>query len=148
VDVGDAVVRAAGGVVYRTTEEGDLEVLLVHRPAYDDWTFPKGKADSGETDEACALREVEEETGLRCALEEKLPETRYVDSRGRSKVVRYFAMRPLDGAFAAHAEIDDARWLPFEATAAALTYQRDRELLSALAEGRRRRAARPATEPR
>jgi 8-oxo-dGTP pyrophosphatase MutT (NUDIX family) len=57
------VVRAAGGLVVRNGE-----VLLVHRPKYDDWTFPKGKAEDGETDEACALREVEEETGFTCAL--------------------------------------------------------------------------------
>lgn len=131
MDVEAGVVRAAGGVVSRTGQGGDLEVLLVHRPAYDDWTFPKGKANPGEGDADCAVREVEEETGLRCVLERKLPETRYVDGRGRPKVVRYFAMRPLDGAFAPHAEIDDALWLPVEAAADALTYARDRELLRA-----------------
>ena len=59
-------------------------MLLVHR-AYGDWTFPKGKCDPGESDEACALREVEEETGLRCALEDELPSTAYVDGRGRRR---------------------------------------------------------------
>lgn len=134
--VEEPAVRAAGGVVSRLDEHGGLEVLLVHRPAYDDWTFPKGKADPGESDETCALREVEEETGLRCAVEGELPETRYVDSRGRPKIVRYFAMRALDGAFAPHAEIDDACWLPLEAAASALTYERDRELLQTFAERR------------
>lgn len=125
-------VRAAGGVVTRTAG-GTIEVLLVHRPAYDDWTFPKGKAEAGETDEACALREVEEETGLRCELGEELPQTSYRDAKGRPKVVRYFAMRPLAGSFAPHAEVDDVRWLSLEAAAETLTYERDRELLRALA---------------
>ncbi len=127
----ERTVRAAGGVVTRTAG-GTIEVLLVHRPAYDDWTFPKGKAEAGETDEACALREVEEETGLRCELGEELPGTRYRDAKGRPKVVRYFAMHPLGGSFAPHAEVDDVRWLPLGAAAEALTYERDRELLETL----------------
>ena len=71
-------VRAAGGIVHR-----DGDVLLVHRPKYDDWTFPKGKAEGGEPDEDCALREVYEETGLECALEDELAPTHYIDSKGR-----------------------------------------------------------------
>ena len=59
------------------------EVLVVHRPAYDDWTFPKGKVERGETDEDCAVREVEEETGLRCTLGRELPSTEYKDAKGR-----------------------------------------------------------------
>ena len=68
------VVRAAGGVVVR-----DGRVLLVHRPKYDDWTFPKGKAEEGESDEECAVREVAEETGLRCTLAQELGATEYRD---------------------------------------------------------------------
>jgi 8-oxo-dGTP pyrophosphatase MutT (NUDIX family) len=112
--------------------DGVLEVLLVHRPRYDDWTFPKGKANPGETDEECALREVAEETGLRCALDGELVSTSYVDGHGRPKVVRYWAMRPLDGAFVPHAEIDEIRWLPSEQAAAALSYDRDRDVLGSL----------------
>lgn len=128
------LVRAAGGIVTRAGAGagGKLDVLVVHRPAYDDWTFPKGKAEPGESDEACALREVEEETGLRCKLGDELAETRYVDNRGRAKIVRYFAMHPLGGAFAPHAEIDDARWLPLETALETLTYERDREVLRTL----------------
>lgn len=125
--------RAAGGIVVREAGPYEVEILLVHRPAYDDWTFPKGKANPGESDAACALREVEEETGLRCELGDELPEVRYVDGHARPKVVRYFVMRPLDGAFSPHAEIDDARWLPVEQALAALTYERDRALLRAFA---------------
>lgn len=118
-------VRAAGGVVERN---GAL--LLVHRPRYDDWTFPKGKADEGETDEDCALREVREETGLRCELEDELPTTRYIDSRGRPKRVRWWRMRALsDDGFTPNDEVDELRWLDRDAAAALLTYERDRVLV-------------------
>ena len=67
----------------------------MHRPRYDDWSLPKGKADEGESDAACALREVEEETGLTCVLGDELPSTHYRDSKGRDKTVRYWAMEPI-----------------------------------------------------
>ena len=91
------------------------EVLVVHRPAYDDWTFPKGKVERGETDEDCAVREVEEETGLRCTLGRELPSTEYKDSKGRAKRVRYWTMRVVSGELAFDHEVDAARWLPLEA---------------------------------
>ena len=120
-----AVVRAAGGIVAR----GD-EVLLVHRPKYDDWTFPKGKADEGETDEECALREVHEETGLRCTLEDELGATEYVDARGRPKRVRWWRMQPAaDDGFLPNEEIDELRWVDASSARALLTYARDRALL-------------------
>ena len=75
-------VRAAGGLIRR-----DATVLLVHRPRYDDWTFPKGKADEGESDEDCALREVREETGLHCTLGAEISSTEYLDAEGRAKRV-------------------------------------------------------------
>jgi len=118
--------------VFRRNDGAGLEVLLVHRPKYDDWTFPKGKALPDESDEDCALREVEEETGLRCELVRELAGTSYTDSRGRPKVVRYWAMRPLTGEFSPHAEVDEARWLPLEQARAALTYDRDRIVLASL----------------
>ena len=105
------VVRAAGGIVFRRGVDRSLEVLLVHRPHYEDWTFPKGKALANESDEDCALREVEEETGLVCSLDLELATTSYVDSKGRPKFVRYWAMSPLQGAFTPHDEIDEVRWL-------------------------------------
>ena len=85
-------VRAAGGVVSRY---GGKDVIIVHRPKYDDWSLPKGKAENGETDEACAVREVEEETGLRCDLGIELPTIRYRDRKDRLKEVRYWAMEAL-----------------------------------------------------
>ena len=75
----------------------DGRVVVVHRPEYDDWSFPKGKADPGESDEDCALREIEEETGLRCELGEELTTTRHRDTKGRPKRVRWWLMRPLAG---------------------------------------------------
>ncbi len=95
VDVdASGVVRAAGGVVVRRRRSEGPLVLLVHRPRYDDWTLPKGKNEPGERDEDAALREVEEETGFRCTLGDPAGETRYDDSKGRPKVVRYWVMEP------------------------------------------------------
>jgi 8-oxo-dGTP pyrophosphatase MutT (NUDIX family) len=127
--------KAAGGVIVRQTARGATEILLVHRPHREDWTFPKGKVEPGETDEACALREVEEETGLRCALGDELPTISHVDHRGRLKVVRYWLMRPAGGKAAPQNEVDAVRWLPVAAAARLLTYDRDRALLEALAAG-------------
>ncbi len=132
------VVRAAGGVVARRGPDGGVEVLLVHRPRYDDWAFPKGKALEGESDAECALREVVEETGLVCALEHELASTAYVDAHDRPKVVRYWAMRPVAGTFSPHAEVDEVRWLPPAQAASLLTYERDRDVLESFAERDRR----------
>jgi 8-oxo-dGTP diphosphatase len=130
VALGD-IVRAAGAVVRRAGPSG-VEVLLVHRPQYDDWTFPKGKSEPGESDEETAAREVEEETGLRGTLGVELPSSRYRDSRGRDKVVRYWTMRPEDGAFEPHREVDEIRWVPVDEAAGELSYDRDREILAAV----------------
>jgi 8-oxo-dGTP diphosphatase len=121
---GEALVRAAGGVVVRGSQ-----VLLVHRPRYDDWTFPKGKAEPDESDECCALREVWEETGLRCELRAELSPTHYTDSRGRPKRVRWWRMEPLEGVFAPTDEVDEIRWLTREEAAELLSYARDQALL-------------------
>lgn len=118
------VVRAAGGLVVR-----DGKVLLVHRPKYDDWSFPKGKCDDGESDEACALREVAEETGLGCELLEEIGETSYRDAQGRPKVVRYWRMRAVDGEFEPHDEVDEIRWETPESAACMLSWSRDLQLL-------------------
>jgi 8-oxo-dGTP diphosphatase len=121
------VVRAAGGLVVR-----DGDVLLVHRPKYDDWTFPKGKAEDGESDEECALREVEEETGLVCRLGAEAGTTEYVDSKGRPKRVRWWLMEPDGGGFTPTEEVDEIRWERPEQAARLLTYDRDRPLLGVL----------------
>jgi 8-oxo-dGTP diphosphatase len=129
-----AVVRAAGGVIWRRGVGGDLEVVVVHRPQYDDWSLPKGKVDAGESDEAAALREVEEETGLICQLGPELPSTSYVDKSGRPKLVRYWAMTVASGSVGGHHEIDDARWVPWVQARRQVTYERDVGVLDALVE--------------
>ena len=128
IDPEVAEVKASGGVVWRRAG-GDIEVAVIHRPRYDDWSFPKGKLDPGESWEDAALREVEEEIGLRCRLGHELPPTSYRDRKGRAKVVRYWLMEPLDGEFAPSHEIDEVRWLSPSEADRLLSYEHDRELL-------------------
>jgi 8-oxo-dGTP diphosphatase len=126
------VIRAAGGVVVRDVN-GVLEVVVVHRPAYDDWTLPKGKAHRGESDEDCALREVEEETGLRCERGHEVASSSYLDAADREKVVRYWLMRPTDGVLRPTREVDEARWVPYDEADRILSYERDRVVLRSAA---------------
>ena len=123
------LIRAAGGVIVRPGRRGRAEILAVHRPQYDDWTLPKGKCDPDESDEACALREVEEETGLICELGDEVAVVEYEDRAGRPKRVRYFAMTPREGSEAtADNEVDAIRWLTPEEALGTLTYRRDAEI--------------------
>jgi len=128
------VVRAAGGVVVRD-RDGTTEVVVVHRPKYDDWTLPKGKAYPGESDEDCAVREVEEETGLRCRLEGEPVDVSYWDPLGRPKIAVYWRMRPDGDTLRPSKEIDDARWVTLADAARTLTNPRDRDVLRVLASG-------------
>jgi 8-oxo-dGTP pyrophosphatase MutT (NUDIX family) len=122
-------VVAAGGVVLRPGRHAPQEIALVHRPAYDDWTLPKGKLDADESLEVACLREVREETGLRCKLLDPAGSTEYVDGKGRPKVVFYWLLRPVGGRFRPSHEVDELRWLPLPDALSLLTYARDRELL-------------------
>jgi len=128
-------VEAAGGVVWRRYE-GEVQILLVHRPKYDDWSLPKGKLDPGETFEQAAEREVWEETGLRCRRGAELEESHYIDAKGRPKVVRYWVMEPTSGSFAPNDEVDEVRWLTTDAAAARLTYGRDRPVIASFERAR------------
>lgn len=129
----DGEVRAAGGVVTRRSAEDALEVLLVHRGHYGDWTIPKGKVEEGETDEVCAVREVEEEAGVRCRLLDELPSVRWRDRFDRPKVARYWRMEALDPSAArARNEVDEVAWLPVPAAIERLSYERDAEVLRPL----------------
>jgi 8-oxo-dGTP diphosphatase len=128
LDPEPATVRAAGGVVV-----DGATVLLVHRPTYDDWTLPKGKLEPGESWEDAALREVFEETGLRCRILAADPwVTRYRDRKQRSKEVRYFRMERTGGAFSPNDEVDRVRWCPIEEATAWLSYDSDRGVLREL----------------
>ncbi len=123
------VLRAAGGIVWRAGPGGSPEVAIVHRPRYDDWSFPKGKVQAGETDEQAALREVEEELGQRCRIDGDLGAIEYADHEGRRKIVRYWRMTPLYGSFAPGDEVDEVRWLPLSEAMEMLSYEHDRGLL-------------------
>ena len=128
-------VEAAGGVVLG--RRGRAEVLIVHRPRYDDWTLPKGKLDRGESFEDAAVREVWEETGLRCKLGRELAGTEYRDNKDRPKVVRYWLMEP---EASPGTSSPTTRWTRCagwrsEEAAGELTYDRDREVLEPLRDG-------------
>ncbi|MCX3062171.1 NUDIX hydrolase [Streptomyces beihaiensis] len=128
------LVRAAGCVLWRhcPLSGGTVEICLVHRPKYDDWSHPKGKLKRGEAPRDAALREVLEETGAACELGAPLPTARYLDARHRPKEVHYWAAEATSGAFVPSHEVDRIRWLPPDAARARLTQPRDRDLVDAL----------------
>jgi ADP-ribose pyrophosphatase YjhB (NUDIX family) len=123
------VVQAAGGLVIRRNGDA-LEIALIHRPLQEDWSYPKGKLEEGETFEAAALREVHEETGLTCRLIRFLGHTEYIDRKGRPKAVAYWVMAAEEGTFRPNDEVDEVRWLDTADASRLLSYERDRELLA------------------
>jgi 8-oxo-dGTP diphosphatase len=108
-------------------------VLLVHRPRYDDWSFPKGKREPDESDERCALRELAEETGYEGVLGRELPHCEYIDGKGRFKTVRYWELTVSGGEFHPNDEVDELRWLTLPDAATLLSYERDRRVLERFA---------------
>ncbi|HXU37627.1 MAG TPA: NUDIX hydrolase [Blastocatellia bacterium] len=130
-------ILAAGGIII--DESGaSRRVLLVHRPQYDDWTFPKGKLDPGETVEEAAVREVREETGLKCRIIRKLAVARYLSRKCRKgrlipKVVHYFLMERSSRRIKVPGdEVDLALWLDLDEASQKLTYSQDKKLLDLL----------------
>jgi 8-oxo-dGTP diphosphatase len=125
------VVQAAGGLVVRR-QGGLLQIVVVHRPVQEDWSFPKGKLEAGETLDVAALREVKEETGMTCDLLRFIGHTEYVDRKGRQKTVAYWIMAATKGSFSPNEEVDELRWLPLDEGSRLLSYPRDQELIAIL----------------
>jgi 8-oxo-dGTP diphosphatase len=126
------IVAAAGGAVWRRTDDGPLEVVVVHRPRYDDWSLPKGKLDAGEHALPAAVREVGEETGLRVVVGRRSVRTTYPVPEG-VKRVDYWVMQAVGGDFQPNHEVDELRWLPLDAAAALCSREADRVVLADLA---------------
>ncbi|MEU8260650.1 NUDIX hydrolase [Micromonospora sp. NPDC048999] len=125
-------IRAAGGVVWRPGA-GGVEVCLVHRPRYDDWSLPKGKLDAGEHPLRAAVREVAEETDVRAVPQVRLPTVRY-RSEGRPKAVDHWSMRAVaSGGFQPGTEVDEVRWFGVDEAARRVSYPHDAEVIVAFA---------------
>ena len=122
-------IEAAGGVVLDRGGDGTTRVAVIHRPKYMDWSLPKGKLEEGEGWRDAALREVEEETGFRTEAGAELSPVSYRDRKGRSKLVRYWLMEPVEGEFEPHGEVDELRWLTRREAEELLTYEHDRDLV-------------------
>ena len=129
------VIEAAGGVIWRETARERIEVLLVHRPRYADWSLPKGKLKRGETALQCAQREVREETGLLCRVGPELSTAYYVDRKLRDKRVRYWAMQARSGRFRRNDEVDEVRWLLLDEANEMLSYDHDVVVVGGLRAG-------------
>lgn len=131
-------VLAAGAVCWRETDSGGVEILLVHRPRHQDLSLPKGKLDPGESLPAAAVREVEEETGLRVALGVPLGNVEYTLPTGRGKRVSYWAAEVEGGAatppFEPNSEVDQLHWLELDAARRALSYEHDVEVVDRFVE--------------
>lgn len=125
-------VEAAGGVIVRAGPDGHVEVALVHRQRRQDWSFPKGHLEAGETHLDAAIREVLEETGFRVSVGDAMGDLRYTDHKGRPKRVAYWVMSIVGGAFRPNDEVDLLVWCDVATAAAMLTYDGDRGLLARL----------------
>lgn len=132
----NGIVHAAGGVLWRSSDKrGDIEIGLIHRPRYNDWTLPKGKLERGETVVAAAVREIAEETGHTVRLGRFITRVSYDISGGRRrKHVHYWSAQSISGEFVPNSEVDQLRWLSPDAAAKKLTYQLDRKVLRSFRE--------------
>jgi 8-oxo-dGTP diphosphatase len=126
--MGSGRIEAAGGVVVDLSK-GKAHYLIVHRPAYDDWTLPKGKRLPDEKSQDAALREVKEETGLVCELVAKLGTVEYVTPNGNQKRVKYYLMRAISGSFVPNDEVDIVTWAKRSQALTLLTHPLDQRIL-------------------
>ena len=140
--VSGSPIRAAGGVLWRTakssTGPSGVEVAIIHRPRYDDWSIPKGKLVPGESDIEGAIREVTEETGYRVQIRRPLGEVSYNKGSGpaqRMKTVRYWSMHAEGGVFSPSREVDQLRWVSIDEAFSLLSHKRDLSILRTFAEG-------------
>ena len=122
------MIEAAGGVIVDLSR-GKPRYLLIHRPAYDDWTLPKGKLAKGEKHCDAALREVKEETGYNCEILCRLSPTEYMTPNNNKKKVRYWLMQPISGKFSRNDEVDSVTWLKRSQAMSLLTYVHDQAVL-------------------
>ncbi|GIH13564.1 NUDIX hydrolase [Rugosimonospora africana] len=131
----EGTVRAAGGVVWRETARGDVEIVLVHRPRYDDWTLPKGKLEPDEHPVLAAVREVWEETGIEGVPQVRLPTIGYLTGEpGVDKAVDFWSMRVrADHGREPDHEVAEVRWVPVTRAQSLLTYAHDRGVVAAFA---------------
>ena len=124
-----ATILAAGAVLWRKSEKKKIEVLIIHRPKYDDWTFPKGKAEIGEPLIACAYREVLEETNIETAFGPYLGEVEYLTNDGKKKVSFWSATVVKEKEFNPNAEVDQLKWVEVTKVKELLTLDTDRKIL-------------------
>src|SRR2546423_8856117 len=122
---------AAGAVVWQRSPSGEVEVAVIHRPRYDDWSLPKGKAHAGEPRPVTAVREVAEETGQAITLSPQLGTTRYQMPAGE-KVVHYWLAHAGGGDFRAGDAVDELRWLPVPKALELLSHPHDQTLLAGI----------------
>lgn len=129
------MIRAAGALLWRENLEGKIEIALIHRPKYDDWTLPKGKIEEGETALQCAYRELIEETGIKAAFTRQLGTVEYDESGQRKRVIFWAAYCGFSSStFIANDEVDEIRWLRFHEALSSATHESDREIIESFSQ--------------
>ena len=124
------MIRAAGALLWRESNERTIEIALIHRPKYDDWTLPKGKIEEGETALQCAHRELIEETGIKASFTRQLGNVEYEESGQRKRVIFWSAQCALDAStFIPNEEVDVLKWLAPDQALAKASHDSDRQMI-------------------